>query len=209
VLAREWLRERFWALPAVLLVASVLLALATTWADSAGPAAGGGGRLLSVGAEDTLLAIIAASMPTFVGVVLTITLVGLQLASAQLSPRVLRTFVRSARRHGCVLELIPAIGSYVDTGTPVFAVHGGTAPPATQVVGCLDLRRARTLYQDPSFGLRQLVDVATQALSPAPNQAHLREGFERRRSTLVTLVEASAVGTVPALSRSPHRLGMG
>src|SRR4051794_25789161 len=35
-------------------------------------------------------------MLTFVGVVFTITLVALQLASAQLSPRVLRTFVRSS-----------------------------------------------------------------------------------------------------------------
>ena len=34
-------------------------------------------------------------MLTFVGVVFTITLVALQLASAQLSPRVIRTFVRS------------------------------------------------------------------------------------------------------------------
>jgi uncharacterized membrane protein len=198
--------------------------------------------------------------------------------------------VELARRHGCVLELIPAIGSYVDTGSPVFAVHGGTAPPAAQVVGCVDLGRARTLYQDPSFGLRQLVDVATQALSPALNQAttatqvidrledvllrilrrppatgyfvdaddvvrllvhapswdelldlafteisvdgasspqvarrlmaayealadaapaQLREGVERRRSRLVDLVEASAVGSVRTLSRSPHRLGMG
>ena len=37
----------------------------------------------------------ASSMLTFVGVVFAITLVGLQLASSQLSPRVIRTFVRS------------------------------------------------------------------------------------------------------------------
>ncbi len=38
------------------------------------------------------------------------------------------------------------------------------------MLACLDLGRARTLYQDPTFGIRQLVDVGTQALSPAINQ---------------------------------------
>ena len=296
VLVREWLAERFWALPSVLLVGGALLAVATSWADSRSTAAG---RVLGVGAADTLLGIIATSMLTFVGVVFTITLVALQLASAQLSPRVLRTFVRSpltkltfgvflatfafamtvlvvdqfrtsdvvgarsvtvasllvgasllifvayvtatmrllqvswvltavatetresvavnfppaeayvpaaapaltpapipirlprqgrralgvllgidrprlvelGRRHDCVLELVPPIGAYVDTGATLFTVHGGTAPPAAQVVACAQLGRARSLYQDPSFGLRQLVDVAMQALSPALNQA--------------------------------------
>jgi uncharacterized membrane protein len=299
VLAREWLRDRFWALPSLLLVAGTLLALATLEADTLGlPAADSGWLPLRAGAADTILGIIATSMLTFVGVVFTITLVALQLASAQLSPRVLRTFVRSfltklafglflatsafamtalvldeargqgaadsravtvasvlvaasllvfvayvtstmkllqvswvitavaeetrqavadnfppadayvpaaaparsappavlrlprrgrkalgvlrgidraglvelARRHDCVLELLPRPGSYVDTGAAVFMVHGGTAPPAARVLACVDLGRARSLYQDPSFGIRQLVDVATQALSPALNQ---------------------------------------
>ena len=42
-----------------------------------------------------MLQVMASSMLTFVGVVFAITLVGLQLASSQLSPRVIRTFVRS------------------------------------------------------------------------------------------------------------------
>ena len=42
--------------------------------------------------------------------------------------------------------------------------------PSSAILACLDLGRARTLYQDPTFGIRQLVDVATQALSPAINQ---------------------------------------
>jgi uncharacterized membrane protein len=303
VLVREWFRERFWALPSLLLVSGVLLGIVTTKADARRSAGADGRPDVGAGAADTLLGIIATSMLTFVGVVFTMTLVALQLASAQLSPRVLRTFVRSsltkaafgvflatfafamtvlaldqfrtadaddagtvdslavtvasmlvagsvlifvayvtatmrllqvswvitavatetrqavavnfppaeayvqtdppvlsrtpalvrlplhgrralgvllgidrarlveiARRHGCVLELIPAIGSYVDTGAEVFAVHGGGTPSDGQVLACVELGRARSLYQDPSFGLRQLVDVATQALSPALNQ---------------------------------------
>ena len=55
----------------------------------------GGGLPVRASSAETLLGIIAASMLTFVGVVFSITLVALQLASAQLSPRVIRTFVRS------------------------------------------------------------------------------------------------------------------
>ncbi len=42
----------------------------------------------------TLLATIATALLTFTGVVFSITLVALQMASTQYSPRVLRTFVR-------------------------------------------------------------------------------------------------------------------
>ena len=55
----------------------------------------GGGQPVRANSAETLLSIIASSMLTFVGVVFTITLVALQLASAQLSARVIRTFVRS------------------------------------------------------------------------------------------------------------------
>ena len=78
--------------------------------------------------------------------------------------------VRLATEHGCVIELLPRFGEYVPTGGPVFAVHGGDPPPDAELLACIDLGRARTLYQDPDFGIRQLVDVATQALSPAINQ---------------------------------------
>ena len=40
----------------------------------------------------------------------------------------------------------------------------GVSSPASTSAG------SRSLYQDPTFGVRQLVDVATQALSPAINQ---------------------------------------
>jgi len=47
---------------------------------------------------------------------------------------------------------------------------GNDAPSAQEIfVGIVDLGRERTLYQDPLYGIRQLVDTATQALSPAVN----------------------------------------
>jgi uncharacterized membrane protein len=75
-----------------------------------------------------------------------------------------------ARRRGCVLELVARVGEYVPTGGAVFTVHGPVPPSDDKLLACVHLGRARTLYQDPSFGLRQLVDVAIQALSPALNQ---------------------------------------
>ncbi len=78
--------------------------------------------------------------------------------------------VRLATDCDCVIEILPRVGEYVVTGGPVLAVHGGRPPPDADLLACIDLGRARTLYQDPTFGIRQLVDVATQALSPAINQ---------------------------------------
>ena len=69
-----------------------------------------------------------------------------------------------------MIELLPRVGEYVATGGVVFAVHGGSPPVDRRILSCVDLGRSRSLYQDPTFGIRQLVDVGTQALSPAINQ---------------------------------------
>ena len=298
----EWVRDRFWSIPAVLVVAGVLVAVVVSRPDLLGlPTDWDLAEIVRLRTADTILQVMASSMLTFVGVVFALTLVGLQLASSQLSPRVIRTFVRSgvtkaafgvflanfafaitalafdnledsaaasrtimaavvlltlavgvfviyvtstmrllevgwvitavaneardalrkaspaedryivaeapdltrhprvvhlpsvdhrgysgelgtvlgidrarlarlAAEHDCVVELLPRMGEYVATGGPVFAVHGGSSPEDDRLLACLDLGRSRTLYQDPSFGIRQLVDVATQALSPAINQ---------------------------------------
>ena len=96
VVAQEWVRERFWVVPTTLLIAGMAVGLAVSRADSIpGIDRVGGGLPVRAASAEAILGIIAASMLTFVGVVFTITLVALQLASAQLSPRVIRTFVRS------------------------------------------------------------------------------------------------------------------
>ena len=302
VRVNEWVRDRFWTIPVALVLAGVLTAVVVCRPDLLGlPTDWDLGHVVRIRTANTMLQVMASSMLTFVGVVFAITLVGLQLASSQLSPRVIRTFVRSgvtktafgvflatfafavtglafdnvddvaaasrtvgaavamlgvaiavfivyvtatmrllevgwvitavanearvairhtsppasayvpadaptltvgshtihlrstdtrgfrgvlgtvlgidrhrlvqlARTHGCVIELLPRIGEYVPTGGAVFAVHGGPPPGDREALACLSLGRARTLYQDPTFGIRQLVDVGTQALSPAINQ---------------------------------------
>ena len=303
VLAQEWVRERFWVVPTVLLVAGVGLALAVSRVDSIpGLARVGGGLPVRASSAEALLGIIASSMLTFVGVVFTITLVALQLASAQLSPRVIRTFVRSGitkvafglflatfgyaivvivvegassspdvlrlavtlgvllvlasmvvfvvyvtatmrllqvswvvtavaeetrraismnrpvaanylsaaapqtdqdppvvrlegwrgdgtsgkfgvilgvdrgrlvqlgQQYDCLLQFLPKVGEYLPIGAGIVAIHGRNGPPDDAIRGCVHLGRSRTMYQDPLYGIRQLVDVASQALSPAVNQ---------------------------------------
>lgn len=77
--------------------------------------------------------------------------------------------VRLAQRHDCVLRLRVRRGEYVSSGADVVLVSGNP-PPARKIMAGLNRGRNRTLYQDPAYGLRQLVDIAIQALSPAVNQ---------------------------------------
>jgi uncharacterized membrane protein len=306
----EWVRERFWVIPAVLLAFGTGLAVLT--AEGPGALGGWAGFPADASWSSGFLENIAAATLTFLGVVFTLTLVALQLASSQLSPRVIRTFVRSgitrvafgtqlaafsyavtalvishgrigqaasravavaaalvavslvvflryvtsmmellqvvdvitavaretrravaacwlsspasrlaaaparsaspallrlpergrggrggtpgrvlgvdharlaelARRHDCVIELTVRMGEFVPSGGAFAAVHyrpadDGAGPSrrprltAAAVAAAVNFGRGRTLYQDPAFGLRQLADIATQAMSPAVNQ---------------------------------------
>ena len=69
----------------------------------------------------------------------------------------------------CHLTAIPQPGEYLSAGSPVVEVRGGESPRAWKVLRAISVGRERTLYQDPAYGIRQLADIATQALSPAVN----------------------------------------
>jgi uncharacterized membrane protein len=333
--AAEWMRERFWVIPAVLLVAGTGLAVLTAEGGALWHSLGGLPADASWGSG--FLESIAGATLTFLGVVFTLTLVSLQLASSQLSPRVIRTFVRSgitrvafgtllaafaysvtalvlshgrsgpaasravdvaavlvavslvvflryvasmmellqvvdvisavaretkaavaaswlpppasrpaaaparsgspallrlpaagrgrrrpasgrllgvdharlaelARSHGCVIELTVRMGEFVPEGGTFAAVHhsgtdSGRAEPAAPVpaaaaAAAVNFGRGRTLYQDPAFGLRQLADIAAQALSPAVNQP-----------TTAVLVIDSLEDVLLQIARSPRHSG--
>jgi uncharacterized membrane protein len=91
------LRASFWFIPAVLTAGSILLAFVMLWLDGQIIAAGGtvGGPFVG-GPEGarTLLATAAASMITVSGVVFSIAIVAMTLASIQFGPRILRNFMR-------------------------------------------------------------------------------------------------------------------
>ena len=94
---RERFDDTFWLLPTVFLIGSLLLAVITRAVDvTLSPVITRTAPwVVSAGAANVVLATLATAMLTFLGVVFSIGLVALQLASQQFSPRVLRTYVRS------------------------------------------------------------------------------------------------------------------
>jgi len=76
--------------------------------------------------------------------------------------------VELCRSRGGWLELSVHVGEYLAHGTVIGRVHGGRLDDG-DIVARLLVRGERTFLQDPGFGLRQLVDIAIRALSPAVN----------------------------------------
>ena len=92
------------------------------------------------------------------------------------NPRVLQAIdlaglaAAAADRH-CWVELRIAVGEHAGPATVVALVHGEDPAELSDeaVHSHLLFGSERTLLQDPGFGLRQLVDTASRALSPAIN----------------------------------------
>ena len=79
-----------------------------------------------------------------------------------------RAAVRLAARTGTQIRFVPAVGDFVVTGAPL-AYGYGAVPQARAFYRLIRVGPARTLEQDPAYGIRMLVDIAIRALSPAVN----------------------------------------
>jgi uncharacterized membrane protein len=77
-----------------------------------------------------------------------------------------------ARAHGATVVIVPAVGDFVEPGTPLFHVFGSERIRERTLLAGVRLGEARTVEQDPLFALRLLVDVAVRALSPAVNDPY-------------------------------------
>jgi len=77
--------------------------------------------------------------------------------------------VQLAHEHDVVVYQVRRVGQFVAEGDTMFEVAGDAENAQEIFTAIVDLGRERTLYQDPLYGIRQLVDTATQALSPAVN----------------------------------------
>lgn len=102
------LREALWLVPALCVALGTALSFLASWADSEGKFA-----LFNGGPDGAraVLTTIASSMMTFIGVVFSVTMLVLQLASNQFSPRVMRTFLKD-RASQWVLGLFIGTFSY-------------------------------------------------------------------------------------------------
>lgn len=80
--------------------------------------------------------------------------------------------LRLAREHDTIVRMERGIGGFVVQGAPLVSLALETPPDAkivTVVQAAYSLTRHRTLQQDCAFGIRQIVDMALRALSPAMN----------------------------------------
>jgi uncharacterized membrane protein len=76
--------------------------------------------------------------------------------------------VAAASSAGVTVRVLAPVGAYVAAGETIAEVHGGDLP-AVALNRALVITKERTLHQDPAYGLRQIVDIAIRALSPAVN----------------------------------------
>jgi uncharacterized membrane protein len=89
----EILRARLWLVPGVAAVLAAVAALVVLLVDP-GSSAGDGPFAVSADSARAVLSAISGAMITFTALVFSITMLVLQQAAAQLSPRVMRTFLR-------------------------------------------------------------------------------------------------------------------
>jgi uncharacterized membrane protein len=104
-----------------------------------------------------------------------------------------------------VVRMERGIGDFVVEGAPLVSV-GGVKQPDDETAAQLDalytIGRQRTMAQDASFGIRQIVDVALKALSPGINDT----------TTAVTCVDYLTAVLARLASRqfeSPQRMDQG
>ena len=76
-----------------------------------------------------------------------------------------------ARTHRLVIHVSVEPGDFIARGQELARVAGSDLPAAAlaRCAGSFDLGSIRTMQQDVAFGLRQLVDIALKAISPAVN----------------------------------------
>jgi uncharacterized membrane protein len=131
---RERLRQSLWFIPAVAVLLSFLAAEAASAVDRAVGDDVDNAFVFS-GSPATARSVvgtIAASMITFTGLVFSITMLVLQLASSQLSPRIMRTFLRDRGTQYTLglfiatftysLLVLRRVGDDLDTGEDVSSV---------------------------------------------------------------------------------------
>lgn len=123
-------RESLFLLPALIVVGGVLLAEVTRLADRATRDADPPFTLhMSNNTATWLLSTVAGAMITTAGVVFSLTVVSLQLASSQFSPRVMRSFIRDRLAQGVIGALVATFVYSVLTLRVVSGPEGDTAAP--------------------------------------------------------------------------------
>ncbi|HEV8568054.1 MAG TPA: DUF2254 domain-containing protein [Actinoplanes sp.] len=112
-----------------------------------------------------------------------------------------KRLLAAARQDGVRVRLRPRVGEHVVAGTTllwVWPVQGGAPAAAPAVHQALDdavrIGRERTFEQDAAFGIRQLVDIACKAMSPAINDPYTAVQAIDRLSVLFCALATRTLG---------------
>jgi uncharacterized membrane protein len=96
--------------------------------------------------------------------------------------------IQIATKHDCVLRIIPQFGDYINVGDPIVEVYGESKLQPKQVLKSVYVEPERGIYQDPAYGVRMLVDIALQALSPAVNAPTTAHQVILRLTNLLAMI---------------------
>ena len=108
-----------------------------------------------------------------------------------------------ARRNDAFVRVLPRIGDHVPTDSVVLSVRSGRQPRAVaRAARTLRTGRERSTYQDPAFGLRQIVDIGVRAQAFGENDPTTVVQCVDR---IQTLVEAFAEVTEHTWTVHDHR----
>jgi uncharacterized membrane protein len=77
--------------------------------------------------------------------------------------------LRLAQEEDCYLRVLFQVGDHIMRGDPVVEVYGANDIDAQQILSQFVVGHERNLIQDPAFGFRQLVDIATHSLGGGVN----------------------------------------
>ena len=124
------------------------------------------------------------------------------------------TLLSHAERHRVSLRLRPRVGEHVVVGTTLAWIWRASptdpTPDAQAFYPAVDegvrLGFERTFEQDAGFGIRQLVDIATKALSPAVNDPYTAVQALQHLSVIFCTLAPRRLGDHVAQSRTGARL---
>lgn len=141
---REHLRNSLWFLPAVLVLLCVTLAIGLLSLDTMFSRRFDSRLVFGGGAEGAreVMGTISGSMVSFIGTVFSITVIVLQLASAQFSPRALRNFLQDRRSQ---LPLGIFIGTLAYSLVVLWTIHSPSDDLRTEFVPNLAISGAYVL----------------------------------------------------------------
>ena len=117
----------------------------------------------------------------------------------------LEDLYEAAKAAEIVIVLVPRVGDHVVENMPIAwwwadeSAHAGarvTERLGEHLIAAVLVRGERTLLQDAAFGMRQLVDIALKALSPAVNDPYTAVMSVERLTALLAALAPRQLGDI-------------